>query len=66
MTQRQSGFDFSTDPEAETSAETRSRLLEDQTLADEDELSHEADEEDSEPSPDPPGGLTGRLRRWFS
>jgi hypothetical protein len=47
-------------------AETHSRRLEDQTLADEDEPSHEADEGGLEPSPDPPSGLTGRLRRWFS
>jgi hypothetical protein len=66
VTQRQSGFDSCNDPETERSAETHSRRLEDQTLADGDEPSHEADEEGSEPSPDPYSGLTGRLRRWFS
>jgi hypothetical protein len=66
VAQRQSGFDYSDDQEAERSAETHSRRLEDQTLADEDEPSREADQGGLEPSPDPPNGLTGRLRRWFS
>jgi primase-polymerase (primpol)-like protein len=61
---RQSGLDYSDDQEAERFTETHSSLLEDQTSADEDEPSHEADEEGSESS-ESPGGLTGRLCRWF-
>jgi len=57
VTQRQSGFDYSDDQEAERSSETHSSPLEDQTSA---------DEEGSKRSRDRSGGLTGHLRRWFS